>query len=822
MILRPAPIWALGACIAGALTAEIKHNPSPLPLNTIPPDNSLVSPSNTSPVGHAWVNFPLAAVEDVPASPSTSPFTLRVLSSSDEFELAKRQEPWSRPELVSIANSGIFKMNASNMEKFDWAQRYKDWETLALQNSDSGKSLSARYGEEKLGKPHWFCDPDNGCAAMPTPLEVLEFVDVSEPDKTRDEKIQEAQARYWAGMSYYLVFRTGTHTINALARAQDFVLARIDSIIFDFTKQDNQDTILKCEIKKWFINLIYQYTGKALRFGLSKFVALEADLDPKYHNLNPPSWKTLNQADPFMYTEFVKQLLDFTLPMEHTVGKGKKHPDGNEGASSIDFLRLTSERYTSDLYCGHMDGIAGTGSDNMARISDASFHISEIMKQYMQNLSDVFRALNGFTDVQGTGKTMSDWMFNADYETIISGLDSIDIAKEAQNFSQKLSGYFISASWASNKCYMKCQTDINRGTVKKRCYAKKFASERFCPEEQPDTLCQVNCYTMMDSGNHEKQLIGLDKLSKHGFNIEDVKRNSWEYSRELKKLHKPQLDFVNGKEFTFNGERSAITLSVSTSKSNRIADKPRKSTNFPCFSGQDYRGMDTEAHLTNLGMGFGSTDWGEETKANPRAWEMFQHHCPEQTRKMAPLTRYLNIICGQRLLFPEKTWQDGLVHRRVMKPDIEGKNREVCQSLREKTEDMDENTANYLFCSGRWPESAKIFSNEKGWVYTDWNSRWHRGSGLRFMLSHKYRCMIYMLQNKNFNVDARWADKDWHADPTKVVDDGAHINGTVLALDDDDIKDLESMPEDSLSMDPAATKELKRKLSEFEKNKNRN
>ncbi|CAD6446010.1 e2d4624d-ae6a-4e5b-abfe-3d30f284277c [Sclerotinia trifoliorum] len=817
MILRPASIWALGACISSALTAEIKHDPPPLPLKSVPPNDPLVFQSGTPAAGHVWVDLVPAAVKDILTSSSTSPSTFKNLSSPDDLKIAKRQETWSRPELVGISNSGIFKMDTPNMEKFDWAPRYKDWETLALHDSGSGKSLSARYGEEKLGKPHWFCDPDNGCTAMPTPLEVLEFVDVSQPGMTRDEKIEEAQARYWAGMSYYLVFRTGTHTINALARAQDFVLARIDSIIYDFTKQDNEDTILKCEIKKWFINMIYQYTGKALRFGMSRFVQAEEGKEIKDAGLNPPSWKKLSKADPFMFTEFLKQLLDFTLPMEHTVGKAIKHPQGNEGESSIDFLRLTSERYTSDLYCGHMDGIAGTGSDNMVRIADASFHISEIMKQYIQNLSDVFRALNGFTDVQGTGKTMSDWMFNADYEAIISRLDSIDIAKEAQSFSQKLSGYFISAAWASNKCYMKCQTELNRGTVKKRCHAKKFASERFCPEDYPDTLCQVNCYTMMDSGNHEKQLIGLDKLSKHGFDIEDIKKTSWEYSRELKKLHKPQLDYVNGKEFTFNGDRSAITLSVSTSKSNRIADKPRRSRNFPCFSGQDYRGMDTESHLTNLGMGFGSTDWGEETKANPRAWEMFQHHCPEQTRKMAPLTRYLNIICGQRLLFPEKTWQDGLVHRRVMKPDIEGKNREVCQTLREKTENMDENTANYLFCSGRWPESSKIFSNEKGWVYTDWNSRWHRGSGLKFMLSHKYRCMIYMMQNRNFNVGEQWANMDWHADPTKVVDDGAHVNGTVLALDDDDVKDLETMPEDSLSMDPAATKELKRKLAEFEK-----
>lgn len=370
--------------------------------------------------------------------------------------------------------------------------------------------------------------------------------------------------------------------------------------------------------------MIYQFSTKFLRMNLDKLVKLEG--------AGGGPWTSFNKIDPFQYGTLMKKILDFTLPMEHDY-KYKKFGMGNEGESSIDFLRLTSMTYTSDLYCGHIDGQAADGSDMGSRIADSRYHMSAIMEQYIENISAVFRALNGFGKSNFDQK-MSDWMFNANYEEIIHRLDRVDISDEAKKFSHTLSGYFISAGWASNKCYMKCQPNLFRPNVQKRCYDAKFAVDRFCPDDSPDTLCQVNCYTMLDAGNHEKRLIGIDELSKHGFDIENVKKDSWEHYRELKRLKKPQMDFVNGKEFTFGGEKkSALILSVSVSNANKIADKPLRSINFPCFSGQDYRGIDTEQHMINMGMGFGSTDWGGGKKGNARAWEMFQQQCPEVSHR---------------------------------------------------------------------------------------------------------------------------------------------------------------------------------------------
>lgn len=123
---------------------------------------------------------------------------------------------WSRHEMINIVNSGVFMMEKANMEKVDWATRYKDWETSALA-SDSDKSISIRYGKEKLGKDNWLCDPDTGCSYLPNPLSILEYVDATEPEMSPDAKIEEAQARYWAAIRTYSVFKNVQHSIVSLS-----------------------------------------------------------------------------------------------------------------------------------------------------------------------------------------------------------------------------------------------------------------------------------------------------------------------------------------------------------------------------------------------------------------------------------------------------------------------------------------------------------------------------------------------------------------------------------------------------------------------------
>lgn len=173
----------------------------------------------------------------------TAPMLIASTVADNRVSIAKRTEEWTLKELVVIANNGCFKMIEDNMDKIpDWVQKYKDWEALALQDTASEKSLSARYGEEKLGMPHWFCDPDNGCSSLPSPLKILQFVDATEPYMPREKRVEEAQGRYWAAMSFYMTFRTATHTLVSL-----FMIAHHSLLLTTVRMRSNAPRILCCQ-----------------------------------------------------------------------------------------------------------------------------------------------------------------------------------------------------------------------------------------------------------------------------------------------------------------------------------------------------------------------------------------------------------------------------------------------------------------------------------------------------------------------------------------------------------------------------------------------
>lgn len=121
-------------------------------------------------------------------------------------------EPWSPGEITVLAASGKFAMIKDNMNKISWHERYQAWEEKQLQSS-SKQSLSARYAKDMLGESEWVCDPDNGCASKPNARAILDFVNTSLPDMPRGERLEEAQARYWASMYYWIFFRSASNTI---------------------------------------------------------------------------------------------------------------------------------------------------------------------------------------------------------------------------------------------------------------------------------------------------------------------------------------------------------------------------------------------------------------------------------------------------------------------------------------------------------------------------------------------------------------------------------------------------------------------------------
>lgn len=134
---------------------------------------------------------------------------------------------------------------------------------------------------------------------------------------------------------------------------------------------------------------------------------------------------------------------------------------------------------------------------------------------------------------------------------------------------------------------------------------------------------------------------------------------------------------------------------------------------------------------------------------------------------MAPFTRFLNLVCGLHLRWPDPVdWHQKDL---IMKPDLDNENQGVCSALRTRAKDLNEQTANIMFCSGTWPEAQHIFSTEGYRAYTDYGADEHRYTGLRYMLNHKDRCAYYLKHlPKSFQVDSKLLSIDGNVSNTNI------------------------------------------------------
>ncbi|PQE06028.1 hypothetical protein CJF30_00004988 [Rutstroemia sp. NJR-2017a BBW] len=633
-----------------------------------------------------------------------------------------KHRPRTREEIIKEAAQS-FAMTPKNVAASDYITPFRAWEDEEL-NKTEAASLASRYAAQMWGETEWFCDPDNGCPNKPSPAVILEYIEVHFPELTRDERLVKAQQVYFTGMNFWAMSRLLSNVNRAMDRTKSSLIARVDSIILDFTRQEESKSIIQCKIRMYLFELMWQVVTVAIDLGLKQL----APVDSKTFVDSNKFAEGVELVDVITFTDkwqFGNAIPSGKLGPNFYLGHLKSHtqtlatewakysPSMRYGPTqkNADFLKLNIP-YTAGGFCGDLDGTAGTGGDNLWRMAEMRSHVVEIFDAYAQIVTSFHQCLNGQADCERM--RISSWMSNTDWEKTVEQLDHADPAAQASSWTQSLSGYLISVAWAANKCYMKCDSDLDPDLVIARCNEEQYKDIRFCPAEEPRTLCQANCWTMLRDYNHERELWGKNALGKYGLDMELVKQNSWKHYQLYKNdFGLLPLTYDNSSAMLNLGDEG-VTLTVSYNKANEIADKLESSKDFPCFSG-DWTGSDTHAFMDRLSMGINSTDWGSNGKM--RAFETLRSICPAKAWKMMPFTRYLNMMCGHRLYWPSTSAHDGLVHRRRLHPDTEGVNDANCTILYERAQGLSERQANWEFCTMMWPEADAIFEHERWWIY---------------------------------------------------------------------------------------------------------
>ncbi len=197
----------------------------------------------------------------------------------------------------------------------------------------------------------------------------------------------------------------------------------------------------------------------------------------------------------------------------------------------------------------------------------------------------------------------------------------------------------ISASLASSKCYQKCAHKPGNLKTADACKSKWFnVDSRYCPEEDPFTACQVQCFTTQNTGNRERMLIGKMALPQYQVSVQHVLRDSlhhyYEYGNAMPSMGQTvgsgdhDILALDGK---LTSNVTALSLPVCYSTTVRLAEFDNKphfghkynlNQQFPCSCG-DWRSSETAEFLSRMGLGSNQTDF-----TSGAAWELFTQICP--------------------------------------------------------------------------------------------------------------------------------------------------------------------------------------------------
>jgi hypothetical protein len=223
-------------------------------------------------------------------------------------------------------------------------------------------------------------------------------------------------------------------------RTKSSLVARVDSIILDFTRQDESKAILQCKIRMYLFDLMWQVVTTALDLGLkqltpistksfavnevvdgvSRIVVTTEEAKWKFGNALPS-----NRLGPNFYLGHLKSHTQTLATEWASYSSSMRY--GPEQKSS-DFLKLNIP-YTPGGFCGDLDGIAGTGGDNLWRMAEMRAHIVDIFDAYAKIVTSFHQCLNGQADCERM--RISSWMANTDWEKTVEQLDHADPAAQA-------------------------------------------------------------------------------------------------------------------------------------------------------------------------------------------------------------------------------------------------------------------------------------------------------------------------------------------------------------------------------------------------------
>ncbi|KAF8848406.1 hypothetical protein BDZ45DRAFT_284150 [Acephala macrosclerotiorum] len=478
------------------------------------------------------------------------------------------------------------------------------------------------FGHEHWGSSNFGCNLEHGCHQDPKCFEVKDFQLQHRRGRSDEDIERDTNIIFLVYLQIYAQNNFFMALVDGMKSARESVGLISDKLAEDFTRQPDLAVGAACEmsgLSKDILNTIFiiwlqdQLTkasmSAAMVGGATDALSLGATAMP-VALVNFAVLATQERIRNVQALESIfnsmKKLHELNFQKEQIEEKRKMQKNPNQP-------------YIDQTYEMNMCNEAKHGNRNFANSASMKKFAEHQFSKYRDYISITWGnfILPNMTDPDSiretalwlgrSGRLMGMWVRARD---VFSSSNAI--------LDRRMQDYMMSAAWRGSRCWLECQVG---GDFHTTC---KGSDHRFCPNA--NEICQAQCWTTFETGNHIVPLYGYDKVGDWQNTLPQVlnsSRNS--YFKHGNAIEAPgfKVDTTNVTMLMEECDTDRVQLPVCRSRNAVVGPVESKSKNFACTCG-DWMSNETAIVMDTIQMGYQSLDftkgWASET---------YLHTCPE-------------------------------------------------------------------------------------------------------------------------------------------------------------------------------------------------
>ncbi|CZR68438.1 uncharacterized protein PAC_18337 [Phialocephala subalpina] len=556
------------------------------------------------------------------------------MSLSAPGPLNPRQDAIACINETSLAEASEEDLTAASSYFRSWLEGLAGDAQRLQEYLSHGHTFLSFFGHEHWGSSNFGCNLEHGCHQEPKCSEVKNFQLQHRRGRADEEIERDTNIIFLIYLQIYAQNNFFIALTDGMTSARESVGLISDKLTEDFTRQPDTAAGATCEMSGLIGGIIKTVVIAKLRrefFVLSVVTTtIQAGGDTFSAGTLAVPLGVSNLAV-IGFNEYLAEIQSMNEIIVSTKQLHALHLQREQIEEKSKTPKNPNQPYIDQTYEIDVCGEAKHGSRSFTNSASMKRYVEHQFSEYRRYLSIIWGDFirPNMTDPESVQRTTL-WLGRVGNLMGLWVREKDALGSSNEILDRRMQAYMMSAAWRGSRCWLECQVG---GDFHATC---KGSDHRFCPNV--NEICQAQCWTTFEVGNHIVPLYGHDKVGDWQETLPDIlnsSRNS--YFKHGNVLEPPGLNAgtTNVTELMDAYDTDTIQLPVCRSRNAVVRPVEASSKSFACSCG-NWMSNETAGFLDTIQMGHKSLDYTKGWAA-----ETFLHICPETLKDHPPLTQYL-------------------------------------------------------------------------------------------------------------------------------------------------------------------------------------